>query len=146
MTYNLQLDTFKYLFALSKYCPDYLCQNAGLLELLTEKIILNKNFQKCERLKLSDLKADDASDKNLVVIACKLFLSLASDESYKSTVANDIDTRQYLDLKNDKVKDCLKMLLKSTDKDQTEFKFDLINYVNYVLGLYSLVKLNFIVK
>lgn len=98
-----------------------------------EKIILNKNYEKSLRLKMSNLKSED-NDTNLVVIACKLFLSLSSDDSYKSTVAPDIDAKKYLDFKNNKVKECLKLFLKATDQDQTEFKFDLINYLNYVLG------------
>lgn len=135
MTHNLQLDAFKYLFALSEYCPDFLCQNAGLLELLMEKIILNKNYEKSLRLKISNLKSEE-NDTNLVVIACKLFVSLSSDDSSKSTVAPDIDAKKYLDYKNNKVKECLQLFLKATDQDQTEFKFELINYLNYILGAY----------
>ena len=41
---NLCSDTFKYLFALSRFIPDHLCQNTNLLDILVHKIILNESY------------------------------------------------------------------------------------------------------
>lgn len=136
---NLILDTFKYIFTLSNYCPDYLCQNAGLLELLIEKIILNKSYDKAARQNLSSLSSESLDDEkeNLVSIACKLFVHLCNDESFRavasSAAADETEAKKYLDYKNEKVVKCLKLVLSAAENDQSEFKFNIINYLNFFL-------------
>lgn len=136
---NLILDTFKYIFTLSNYCPDYLCQNAGLLELLIEKIILNKSYDKAARQNLSSLSSESLDDEkeNLVSIACKLFVHLCNDESFRavasSAAADETEAKKYLGYKNEKVVKCLKLVLSAAENDQSEFKFNIINYLNFFL-------------
>ena len=129
---NLVLDTFKYLFTLSKFCPDYLCQNAGILEILMHKIILNENYDKPNRqIEKFD---ESANDDNLVSIACKLFQTLCDDDKQELfSSVKPTEVAQYLDIKNKKIAKCLQALLIATNLNQTEFKFCLLKYLNYFL-------------
>ena len=102
--HSLILDTFKYLFTLSKYCPDYLCQNAGILELLMNKIILNRTFGSGNTHKLTRIQSND--ENNLVAIACQLFLLLSTDENEPITAGSD--AKKYMEFKNKKVEQCLR--------------------------------------
>ena len=129
---NLVLDTFKYLFTLSQFCPDYLCQNAGILETLMHKIILNQNYDKLNRqIEKFD---DSANDDDLVTIACKLFQALCDDDKHKQfSSVKPTEVVQYLDIKNKKIAKCLQALLAATNLNQTEFKFCLLKYLNFFL-------------
>jgi len=126
------LDTFKYLFTLAKYCPDYLCQNAGILEILMNKIIINKSYESSEneKEKLSNVRS--AENNSLVALACRLFLLLACDED--APVADGTDAKKYFEFKEKKIEQCLRSLLNTTNQDQSAFKFCLINYLNYFMG------------
>ncbi len=126
------MDTFKYLFTLAKYCPDYLCQNAGILEILMNKIILNKNYQisENEERKLTSVKSEE--NNSLVALTCRLFLFLACDQIDK--VVDGTDAKKYFEFKEKKIEQCLRSLLNTTNQDQSTFKFCLISYLNFFMG------------
>lgn len=111
---NLILDAFKYLFALSKCCPDHLCQNSNLIEILMDKTILNEN----------NSTKQDMNDDDLDSIACKLIISLC----YSNTNIPEIT-----DLKHTKIDKCFKSLLNAIKSNNELFKFRLINHLNKFL-------------
>lgn len=115
---NLVLDAFKYLYALSTQCADYLVSNGGLLELLMEKLILNENYDKDNRFK-HETKQLDESD--LDFLACKLFILLCTETNKNNKNQIEISA---------KISKCLKSLLNAIKQNQNRFKFCLINNLN----------------
>ena len=80
MERNLCADAFKYLFALSRYIPDHLCQSTNLLDILMSKIILNEEYRYSVTSIESLLSTAHQDEANLQLIACKLFASLCRSE------------------------------------------------------------------
>jgi hypothetical protein len=117
---DLVLDVFKYLFALSKYCPDHLIQNSGLFEILMEKIILNENYDKSNRYNFETSNQDE----NLDFIACKLFLTLSNVET---------NIPEHTEFKRKSLDKCFQSILKNISSTNERFKFCLINYLNLFL-------------
>jgi len=77
---NLYADTFKYLFALSRFMPDHLCQNTSLLDILVSKIILNESHCFASNLIENVLTNKmDNGEEDFRLIACKLFSSLCKE-------------------------------------------------------------------
>lgn len=117
---NLILDTFKYLFALSETCADHLI-SIGLLSLLINDVILSKSYDK---FKIESLKKED---DDLKLIACKLFTSICNGK--QSTNKN----KDFVKFKLNQIDDCMKSLVKCVNKNQTDFKFEILPYLNYFL-------------
>ena len=118
---NLILDTFKYLFTLNKYCSEFLCSNVSLPDILMKKVILNENFadsKSFQNKNFTNLKED--LNENLLFVGCKLFSSICGEIGSESRF-------------NSRVIQCLKELLNATNNHQGEFKFCLINSLNYFL-------------
>ena len=76
---NLYSDTFKYLFALSHFIPDHLCQNTNLLEILVNKIIFNEENDPSYSNSIERVLMENNDEQNFRLIACKLFSSLCKE-------------------------------------------------------------------
>lgn len=76
---NLYSDTFKYLFALSHFIPDHLCQNTNLLEILVNKIIFNEENDPSYSKSIERVLMENNDEQNFRLIACKLFSSLCKE-------------------------------------------------------------------
>lgn len=123
---NLKLDTFKYLYQLSKSdAAEYLACN-GIIDLLFEHVILN---EKCGEQKFRLIVDYDAADElhNLALIACKLIVNLFEcKQAHASGGLKQFD---------DKFRQLVELAVGRRD----EFKFTLVNYLNYFLQQKCLV-------
>jgi hypothetical protein len=119
---SLVSDCFKYLYALSNYIPDHLCQSVDLLDILVNKIVLNESYpysSKTVEKVVQSKKSEDESDFGL--IACRLFANLCKDQGLHN---------KYAKLKQEKIEKILKLFLNSLNANQSEYKFCLIHYLN----------------
>lgn len=125
---NLKLDTFKYVYELSKICPDFLNQN-GLIGILINDVILNPKFSSKELNVIYDFNSD-TEDDNFALISCKIILNLLKEINEANKNDQDFPIAKRID----KIEDDFRNFLETTFKNQTEFKFILINYLNYFLS------------
>jgi hypothetical protein len=117
---NLILDTLKYLFALSETCSDHLI-SIGLLNILINDVILNKSYNKFK------IESQEQVDEDLKLIACKLFTSICNGKQSRNK------NKDFDKFKLNQIEDCMKSLVKCVNKNQTDFKFLLLPYLNYFL-------------
>jgi hypothetical protein len=123
---NLRLDIFKYLYALSAHCPDYLILNVDLIDILVKEILLNpKHHQKFQLV--FNLEAQPGQDENFLFISSKIINNLCQVNALKEK------NKSYFKLKADRITKSLLHFLEEINKNQDEFKFNLINYLNYFL-------------
>jgi len=86
---NLYSDTFKYLFSLSHFMPDHLCQNTNLLDILVNNIILNEANGYGTKSIENVLVANNHDDENFRLIACKLISSLCKETSCQTAKGHE---------------------------------------------------------
>ena len=118
---SLVSDCFKYLYALSNYIPDHLCQSVDLLDIIVNKIVLNESYPYSSKTveKVLHRKIEDENDFGL--IACRLFSNLCKDQGLHN---------KYAKIKQEKIEKILKNFLNSLNAIQSEYKFCLIHYLN----------------
>ena len=118
---SLVSDCFKYLYALSNYIPDHLCQSVDLLDIIVNKIVLNESYPYSSKTveKVLQRKIEDENDFGL--IACRLFSNLCKDQGLHN---------KYAKIKQEKIEKILKNFLNSLNANQSEYKFCLIHYLN----------------
>ena len=131
---DLKLDIFKYLYALSKHCPDYLILNVDLVEILIKEVIFNQKFHREPNTFQatydfsSQLNGSDADSNNFTNISLQIINNLCQEN------ANKEKNKSYMKLKSEKISKSLLYLVEEINKRQDElFKLKLINYLNYFL-------------
>lgn len=125
----LKLDAFKYIYALSKICPDFLYQN-GLVSILINQVILNEKFSDLKTIKVIYDFDEPAENENFAIIACKILSNLIKD-IIETKLADD---NFALSKTNEKIEESFRNFLEITSKSQSQFKFSLINYLNFFLS------------
>jgi hypothetical protein len=123
---DLKLDIFKYLYALSAYCPDYLILNVDLIDILVKDILLNPKYHQKFEL-VFNLETHAGQEANFLFISCKIINNLCQENAMKEK------NKAYFKLKADKITKSLLWFLEEINKNQDEFKFNLINYLNFFL-------------
>ncbi|CAF0887911.1 unnamed protein product [Brachionus calyciflorus] len=124
---NLKLDAFKYLYSLSQACPEFLYQN-GLIDILINCILLEEKYSE-SNLKLM-YNFDTEDDTNFPIVSCKIISNLLKD-----IVDDKMKNKEFPFSKiNEKIEKSFDNFFNRITKSQTEFKFKLINYLNFFLS------------
>jgi hypothetical protein len=137
------VDTFKYLFALTNHCPEVLCQNSNLLNVLIKDIILSEHFYNqivyqqikdyddgdCDVNKQFDLKLNE---DDIAFIASQLFVLLCDKAAHLNDDLNKTISRR--------IETLLEYFISEINRNQNEFKFRLLLFLNYFLEQPALTK------
>lgn len=129
---QFKYDTFKYLYALSSHCPDYLVLNVDLISKLLKNIVLNP---KCHDETVDDLSDETSeinkNDSSTISIACKLIVEICNQVAKQDQPGK---SDSYRVMKWTKIDAGFMEFVRQTHQTQSEFKFKLVYYLNYFLG------------
>ena len=121
----LKLDAYKYVYRLSEICPEFLNQN-GLIDIIINDILLKETQCSSQELRII-FDFDQEDEKNFEIVSCKILANLIKDSQVKAK-NKDFPLCQT----NKKIQDNFEKFLKSCSI-QSEFKFKLLNYMNFFL-------------
>lgn len=121
----LKLDAYKYVFRLSEVCPEFLYQN-GLIDVIINDILLKEPQSSSQNLRVI-FDFDQEDEKNFEIVSCKILANLIKDIQVKAKI-KDFPLGETMK----KVQDNFEKFLKNCSS-QSEFKFKLLNYINFFL-------------
>jgi hypothetical protein len=128
----IRVDIFKYLYSLSVHCPDYLILNVDLIDSLFKDVILNCRYSTGSTFKamLDFESCFKTNDTDFALISCQLIKNLCKENQKEKQVKSN---KSYSKIKSEKIGQMLFYFVERVNKDQTEFKFFLLNYLNYFM-------------
>lgn len=122
----VKLDAYKYVYRLSEICPEFLYQN-GLVELIFNEILLKEKESSKHPRVIYDFDLED--EKNFEIVCCKILSNLIKEIQNKA-----IEEEYPLGEINEKILNEFRNFLNYTVSIQSEFKFQLLNYINFFLS------------